>query len=82
MEVMLTVTNTGPTAISTWAFEFDYPSAIGDLWNGTLSAGQGHRYRITPASWNAQLTPGQSITLGFIATPGNTSATLQNLTTK
>jgi len=85
MEVALTIKNTGKTAVNSWAFEFDYPATISSLWNGALSNGKiatgtTHKYRVTPAAWNAQIAAGQSLDLGFIANPGNTAATLQNLT--
>jgi cellulase/cellobiase CelA1 len=84
MEVALSVKNTGKTTVTSWAFEFDYPATISSLWNGALSSklasGSTHKYRITPAAWNTQIAPGQTLDLGFIAAPGNTAATLQNLT--
>ncbi|MFF0423697.1 cellulose binding domain-containing protein [Streptomyces sp. NPDC004520] len=67
------VTN-GTTAVqSDWTLEFDLPAGttIGSLWNGDHTVSGGH-VTVKPASWNRQLAPGQSVTVGFV-----TSATGQ-----
>jgi 23S rRNA-/tRNA-specific pseudouridylate synthase len=80
MQVALAVKNTGRNAVTNWAFEFDYAATISSLWNGVLSTGKTHKYRVAPATWNTSIAPGQSLDLGFIAAPGNPALTLQNLT--
>jgi chitinase len=81
MEVKVVLKNTGSTSVSNWALAFDYPSTITSLWEGNLATQSASpRYRVTPKSWNATLAPGQSLAIGFIASPANAAAVLQNLT--
>ena len=80
MEVKVVLQNKGTTTVSNWSLAFDYPSAISSLWEGTLSTqSTSPRYKVTPKSWNSTLAPGQSLAIGFVATPANASAVLQNL---
>ncbi|MDV5145951.1 cellulose binding domain-containing protein [Streptomyces sp. SBC-4] len=61
------VTNETTTAQSDWTLEFDLPAGttIGSLWNGEHTVSGGH-VTVKPASWNKQLGPGQSVTVGFV----------------
>ncbi|MFF0474189.1 cellulose binding domain-containing protein [Streptomyces sp. NPDC004284] len=67
------VTNGTATTQSDWTLEFDLPAGttIGSLWNGEYTVSGGH-VTVKPASWNRQLAPGRSVTVGFV-----TSATGQ-----
>ncbi|MDT0380834.1 glycoside hydrolase family 18 chitinase [Streptomyces sp. DSM 42041] len=64
-----TVENTGDTTLTDWELEWDFPSGttVGSHWNGTVTR-DGDHYTATPASWNADLAPGQSATIGFNGT--------------
>ncbi|MFC8586357.1 cellulose binding domain-containing protein [Streptomyces sp. NPDC057217] len=61
------VTNETSAAQSDWTLEFDLPAgtAIGSLWNGEHTV-SGRHVTVKPASWNRQLAPGQSVTVGFV----------------
>ncbi|MFB7589638.1 cellulose binding domain-containing protein [Streptomyces sp. NPDC056169] len=61
------VTNETTTTQNDWTLEFDLPAgtAIGSLWNGEYTVSGGH-VTVRPASWNKQLAPGQSVTVGFV----------------
>ncbi|MFD3663494.1 cellulose binding domain-containing protein [Streptomyces sp. NPDC058659] len=61
------VTNETTAAQSDWTLEFDLPAGttIGSLWNGEHTVSGGH-VTVKPASWNKQLGPGQSVTVGFV----------------
>ncbi|MFF1506160.1 cellulose binding domain-containing protein [Streptomyces sp. NPDC058326] len=50
-----------------WTLEFDLPegTTIGSLWNGEHTV-SGRHVTVKPASWNKQLAPGQSVTVGFV----------------
>ncbi|MEU2231204.1 glycoside hydrolase family 18 protein [Streptomyces vietnamensis] len=67
------VTNETTATQSDWTLEFDLPAGttIGSLWNGEHTV-SGRHVTVKPASWNKQLAPGQSVTVGFV-----TSATGQ-----
>ena len=80
MEVQVTLKNNGSAAVSTWSLAFDYPSTISSLWEGNLATQTASpRYKVTPKSWNATIPAGQSVTIGFVASPANLAAKLQNL---
>ncbi|MFE5615800.1 cellulose binding domain-containing protein [Streptomyces sp. NPDC056463] len=50
-----------------WTLEFDLPegTTIGSLWNGEHTV-SGRHVTVKPASWNKELAPGQSVTVGFV----------------
>ncbi|MFD3725896.1 cellulose binding domain-containing protein [Streptomyces sp. NPDC058671] len=61
------VTNETSTARSDWTLEFDLPAGttLGSLWNGEHTV-SGRHVTVKPASWNRQLAPGASVTVGFV----------------
>ncbi|WP_030552857.1 glycoside hydrolase family 18 protein [Streptomyces exfoliatus] len=61
------VTNETSTAQSDWTLEFDLPAGttVGSLWNGEHTV-SGRHVTVKPASWNKQLAPGASVTVGFV----------------
>ncbi|MES9806701.1 cellulose binding domain-containing protein [Streptomyces cinereoruber] len=61
------VTNETSAAQSDWTLEFDLPdgTTIGSLWNGEHTV-SGRHVTVKPASWNRQLAPGRSVTVGFV----------------
>ncbi|MGW1884348.1 glycoside hydrolase family 18 protein [Streptomyces sp. NPDC001970] len=54
-------------ARSGWTLEFDLPAGttISSLWNGDHTV-QGQHVTVRPASWNKELAPGASVTVGFV----------------
>ena len=68
------MTNTGTSPISGWALAWVFPGGqrVTDLWDGTL-AQAGERVGVTSASYDGNLAPSGSVTLGFIGrdTGGN-----------
>jgi aryl-phospho-beta-D-glucosidase BglC (GH1 family) len=63
--------NRQSTGIDAWRLEFDFPKAIGSIWNGTIISHTGNHYVIGSAGWNDHLNAGASLDFGFTATPGN-----------
>ncbi|MET9438835.1 cellulose binding domain-containing protein [Streptomyces sp. NPDC006551] len=61
------ITNETSTIQSDWTLEFDLPAGttVGSLWNGEHTV-SGRHVTVKPASWNKRLTPGQSVTVGFV----------------
>ncbi|MFB6835463.1 cellulose binding domain-containing protein [Streptomyces sp. NPDC056361] len=61
------ITNETSAVRTGWTLEFDLPAGttIGSLWNGEHTV-SGRHVTVTPASWNRQLAPGQSVTVGFV----------------
>ncbi|MFF0470055.1 chitinase [Micromonospora zamorensis] len=63
-----TITNGGSSTINGWSLAFDLPSGttLGSYWDALLtSAGQRHTF--TNRSWNGTITPGASVSFGFLA---------------
>ncbi|MGO9924208.1 MAG: cellulose binding domain-containing protein [Isosphaeraceae bacterium] len=70
----ITITNTGTTPIEGWTLSFDFAVSISSIWNATLVSQIGAQYVISDAGYNAIIQPGQSVTIGFNASPGHPSA--------
>ncbi|HEY9878919.1 MAG TPA: Calx-beta domain-containing protein, partial [Leptolyngbyaceae cyanobacterium] len=63
------VTNTGNTDISQWALNFQAPYAISSAWNAqvnSLGSGQYQAKAIDSAPWNQVISPGETISFGFV----------------
>ncbi|MGA5558387.1 cellulose binding domain-containing protein [Streptomyces lavendulocolor] len=61
------VTNESDETRSGWTLEFDLPAGtkLGSLWNGDHTV-EGQHVTVKPASWNKELAPGASVTVGFV----------------
>jgi len=67
----VTVTNDGAEAISEWELSFDFNKTFESVWNASRVSSNGNRHTFRNAAWNGSLSPGQSTTFGFVASPGN-----------
>ncbi len=65
------IQNNSATDIDNWVVEFDFSGNISDIWNSEIVLHEGDHYVIRNAPWNGTIAPGQSITFGFIGSPGN-----------
>ncbi|MYR94112.1 MULTISPECIES: cellulose binding domain-containing protein [unclassified Streptomyces] len=68
------VTNETDRTLTDWTLQFDLPAgtAIGSLWNGEHTV-QGNRVTVKPASWDKELAPGKSVTVGFVTSAAGTA---------
>ncbi|MGW6720911.1 glycoside hydrolase family 18 protein [Streptomyces sp. NPDC054995] len=68
------VTNETDEPLSDWTLEFDLPAGteIGSLWNGEHTVKDG-RVTVKPASWDKELAPGRSVTVGFVTSATGTA---------
>ncbi|MFF7206064.1 cellulose binding domain-containing protein [Streptomyces sp. NPDC008141] len=68
------VTNATEKAQSGWTLEFDLPAGttISSLWNGEHTV-KGQHVTVKPTSWNKELAPGASVTVGFVTSASGTS---------
>ncbi|XTZ19194.1 chitinase [Micromonospora echinospora] len=64
-----TITNGGPTTITSWQVAFALPSGttLGSYWDATLTSAGG-RHTFTNRSWNGTVAPGASVSFGFLVT--------------
>lgn len=61
----LTLANLSDTVLEDWVLDFDFDGTITDFWTAqTISSDNGH-YSIKNAGHNANINPGESLTLGF-----------------
>jgi cell division septation protein DedD len=69
------ITNDTDKAQSDWTLEFDLPAGttIGSLWNGEHTV-KGQHITVKPASWNNELAPGKSVTVGFVTSASGKAA--------
>jgi endoglucanase len=68
------VKNTGTTAVDTWTLQLKTPVDISNIWNAEIVSHSGDTYVLHNASWNRMIAPGQEVTFGFQATPGQPSS--------
>ncbi|HEY2155210.1 MAG TPA: cellulose binding domain-containing protein, partial [Isosphaeraceae bacterium] len=66
----LIITNTGTAPINGWTLAFDFAGPITSIWNAQIISHIGNHYVIQDAGYDRFLSPGQSVTVGFNATPG------------
>ncbi|MFJ9059092.1 cellulose binding domain-containing protein [Streptomyces sp. NPDC102409] len=69
------VSNETGTVQSGWTLEFDLPAGtkIDSLWNGEHTV-SGNHVTVKPASWNEDIAPGASVTVGFVTTSAGEAA--------
>ncbi|MFJ9328540.1 cellulose binding domain-containing protein [Streptomyces sp. NPDC101230] len=68
------VTNETDRTLTDWTLQFDLPAGtkIGSLWNGEHTV-RGNRVTVKPASWDRELAPGKSVTVGFVTSATGTA---------
>jgi endoglucanase len=71
----LRLTNRATTPLHDWVLTFDLPASIQSVWNARRLSVTGSRYRLGAESYNRNLEPGQTVSIGFVAsgtaaTPG------------
>ena len=67
----ISITNNTEGAIEDWTLEFDFDRNIERFWTSEIVEHEGQHYIIKNAGYNANIAPGQTITLGFSGNPGN-----------
>ena len=80
-QAQVTVTNTGTSSLSGWQLAWTFPGdqKINSLWNGAYTQ-SGPQVGVTPATYNATIAPGSSVTVGFTATDTTGSASPSSVT--
>lgn len=67
----ISITNNTEETIEDWTLEFDFDRNIERLWTAEIVEHDVNHYVIKNAGYNANIAPGQTITLGFSGNPGN-----------
>lgn len=65
--------------VANWTLEFDYGANITSIWDAKISSHVGAHYVITNAGWNQTLAAGGTVSFGFVASPGGSSAAPMNI---
>ena len=73
-QALLKLTNQDSTPVANWTLAFDYAPSISAIWDASIVSHTGNHYVITNAGWNATLPGKGSVSFGFNAGPGNTTA--------
>jgi Cellulose binding domain len=62
-----TITNDGTTAVSGWTLAFMLPvgTSLASLWDGSYTH-TGGQVSVTNESWDATISPGRSVSVGFV----------------
>ena len=63
----ISITNNGDSNLVNWDLEFDLPNEISNIWDAKITSNDNGRYTIENASWNREITAGETIEFGFIA---------------
>ncbi len=66
----ISITNNTDAPIEDWILEFDFDRTITSIWNGVIEPHEDSHYNIKNAGYNAILTAGQTIAIGFTGTDG------------
>ena len=74
----LVIKNTSDKKIEDWELEFDFSHEITNFWTADIISREGESYVIKNKGYNANIEPGQSMTLGFEGNPGNISTEPEN----
>ncbi len=67
----ISITNNTEETIEDWTLEFDFDRNIERFWTAEIVEHEGEHYVIKNVGYNANIAPGQTITLGFSGNPGN-----------
>jgi endoglucanase len=66
----VSVMNTGTTSIDGWMLQLHSTIDISNIWSATIVSHTGDTYVVHNSDWNGTIAPGQEVTFGFKASPG------------
>ncbi|MDD5936012.1 MAG: cellulose binding domain-containing protein [Clostridiales bacterium] len=67
----ITIRNNTEKAIEDWSLEFDFDHQINDFWTAEIISAEKNHYLIKNRGYNANIQPGECVSLGFSGTLGN-----------
>ena len=71
--------NEQTSSVNNWTLEFDFAANITSIWDAKITSHVGNHYVVTNAGWNNTLAASGTVSFGFVASPGNTTAKPTNL---
>ena len=66
----VTLTNNGGTEVTDWGVSFLFDRQISSIWNAVATPVEGGYLFFEPLNYNRTISPGQSISFGFVGNPG------------
>lgn len=75
----VTITNSTTAPIVDWKLRLTTRATLGNIWNATLQRRDGDVLWLSPQSYNQTIAVGQSITLGFQASPGGSQTSVDQV---
>ena len=66
-QAQIVLKNGSSQTLNNWQLAFNYANKIGNLWGAELASQTGDQVLVKAPSWDANLAPGQSVTINFIA---------------
>ena len=67
----LVLTNESDALLENWTLEFTADFEITSMWNAEIVSREGDRYTIRFADYNPDLSPGETLSIGFVAIPAS-----------
>ncbi len=74
----ISIKNISDQVIEDWKLEFDFDGKIDRFWTAEILSQKDSHYVIKNAGYNANIKPGETISLGFSGTPGNVVSNIEN----
>lgn len=74
----IVIKNISDKTIEDWILEFDFDHEITAFWTADIISHEANYYVVKNRGYNADIEPGQSITLGFSGNPGNVVTVPEN----
>ncbi len=76
---LITITNNTEETIEDWVLEFDFDNNITSIWDGVIQSQDGIHYVIKNASYNQNIAPNASVSIGFNVSSGISENVITNL---
>lgn len=76
------ITNISDKVIEDWTIEFDFLHNIDRFYTAEILSHTDNHYIVKNVGYNANINPGQTITLGFSGNPGDISEEIENVKLK
>jgi len=73
------INNLSLAPIEDWTLEFDTDNEITNMWNANIVSHEGIHYVIQNAGYNCDINTGESVSVGFIVSEGNSENTISNI---
>ena len=71
----VTLENQDTESVENWTVSFDYAADISSIWDAKVVSRDGDRYTVSNAGWNGTLTPGATVSFGFVGSGDSTAPT-------